>query len=250
MANKTDRPPKATEDKANNNVGSKKVESNKTEAKNISDLQKALEKALLAIDNQNKIIKEQSVVIEKLNKAEGSDNRNSDITDKLLLSMSELIKQNLSKPKMVQVIHLDNTLRSEFKLSNGEIIVFRQYGEVYPTSEQTATMLLNQYTNTFRRGALTFNSEYLYLLEEKGIDITKINYKPLETIKNVHNMSRNEINKMYEGLQYHQKLMLKSHIYQSIKKDSKYIDIEKIRVLDKLSSGGYRYIIDIMERKQ
>jgi hypothetical protein len=206
-------------------------------------------------------IKEQAEIIAKQNKAiaqmseknineitqSGSAVGNNDLLDAL-----KALKNDKPSLDMVKVIQLEDCHQAMFKLQNGRIIKFTYYGQIVPVSMSDAILLINEYNNTFKRGALTLDEDHMYMLRENGIDVDSINYKPMESIKQFDTLDIKGVEKLYSSLQAFQKEMLKSYIVGEIKKDK--VDesfIDKIKALNKLSkkdsidgkTGTYEYIL-------
>lgn len=204
----------------------------------LAEMQKQIDSLKKDKEEQNEIIKKQNIALENLASNNGSLSSNNEI-----LSILKGLKESNYAPKMVKVIFLDDVAQAMFKLQNGTIVKFVKdgpmdstYGKIVPVSEENAMLLLNEYPDTFKRGALKFDEEHMYLLEEKGIDTSKINYKAMEEIKKFEELNKDEIIALYNNLKYWQKDILKTHIVNLIKEGKANEDlVDKIKILNRLS---------------
>lgn len=224
--------------------------------KNIEDVEKDTKKnetdfaAMFAsmkkqMDEQAEIIKKQNEAIAQLTKKSISKEENSsnDTNAELLKILSNLQNNTAPKSNVIKVIHLDDVAQAMYKLQNGKIIKFVKnspadstYGKIVPVSEEDALLLLNEYGDAFARGSLKFDEEHQYILRDKGIDVSKINYHSLEEIDKFETMSNEEIERLYKSLQAFQKDMLKMHIVNLIRENK--VDealVDRIKFVNRLS---------------
>jgi hypothetical protein len=225
------------------------------------DVESLMKQFTLMQNEMQAQIKEQAEIIAKQNKAiaqmsekninEITQSGNATVNNDLLDALKAL-KNNKPTLDMVKVMYLEDSHQAMFKLQNGRMIKFTHYGQIVPVSMADAILLINEYNNTFKRGALRFDEDHMYMLVENGIDVDSIDYKPMDSIKNFNNLDISGVEKLYSSLQVFQREMLKSYIVKEIKKDK--IDdafIDKIKALNKLSkkdsidgkTGTYEYIL-------
>jgi hypothetical protein len=219
-----------------------------------------MELLLKRMDILESNIKIQSEIISKQKEIISSHGNNTQVSG--LSEFTKLI-ENLqvenSRKGNVKVTYLGNSIRASYKLSDGFKLTFKTsseslngfiskspiYGQTSIISYDNAIRLLNEYTSAFESGSLMFDTEHIYMLEDKGINVSKINYSPIEDITNVHLLDEDGIESLYNGLQYHQREMLKAHIFGKIKGgETHYLSTDKLRLLNKLSKGSYKYVID------
>ena len=201
------------------------------------------------MDEQAETIKKQNEAIAELTKKSlesNNDNNNSNntgINAEILSILQNLQNGTSASRKMVKVICLDDVAQAMFKLQNGKMLRFSKssaedttYGKIVPISEEDALLLLSEYEGAFVRGALKFDEEHQYLLREKGIEVDKINYHPMEDIKNFEILDNEGITELYKNLKAFQKDMLKAHIVNLIRQDKvNETLVDKIKHLNRLS---------------
>lgn len=202
------------------------------------------------MDEQAETIKKQNEAIAELTKKslekpsnKSNDSNSAGINAEVLSILQNLQNGTSASHKMVKVICLDDVAQAMFKLQNGKILRFSKssaddttYGKIVPISEEDAILLLSEYESAFVRGALKFDEEHQYLLREKGIDVDKINYHPMEDIKNFENLDDEGITALYKSLKAFQKDMLKAHIVSLIRQDKvNETLVDKIKHLNRLS---------------
>lgn len=222
--------------------------------KKLEELSKQQEQQAKIIEHQNEVIANLSLKKVEAVKQQSGDGFN--IGDNLVSLIQELKDQN-TKPKFVKVINLTNYAQCQYETTPGNYITFKEYGQSFPVSESDAEILLNKYMPSFRVGALAFDADHMYLLKEKGIDVEKINYHPIETIENAPNMSIDDLKKAFYGMAVYQRDMLKMHIVGKIMEGKDFLPIDTVRRLNVWSKnimgtkqGGYEQIIARLESKE
>lgn len=233
--------PKATktEQATNTRTATKETQKPKKEEVDNSALEQIL-KRISDLENKvaekDEIIESQVEVITKLS----SNTSSSEIVDLIRAFTSERAKGGT-----VKVTYLGGDNQYMQVLSNGYKIKFTEYGQCTTMSSEDALRFVNEYTNSFRTGKVVFDAEHLYLIEEKGIDTSKINYKPRESIEKVHLLQDKELKDFYKSLTFPQREMLKVHIFNKVAKNElHYLSDGQLRTLDKLSKGGYKFLRD------
>lgn len=197
----------------------------------------SLEDILKKLSLLEKLIADKDKTIEKQSKIINAQKDSN--TDGLVDLIQEIRADNIRKGG-VRVTYIGTDGQYMQKLSNGTIILLKDYGDSCLLSLDDAQRLINEYAGSFKKGKLMINSEHNYLLEEKGIDIKKINYKPLESIQEIHLLDEAGIEKLYNSLLPYQKDMLKSHIFKMFSTEREYLSIDKLRLLNKLSQKDYQ----------
>ena len=211
------------------------------------------------INDQAEMIKKQNEVISKMSNTSVS---NSGSNAELIRLLEGLQPQPRNDVGSVKVICLEDCGQAMFKLQNGRIIKFRKegidqttYGKIVPVSLEDATLLLNEYTTTFERGALKFDEDHMYMLREKGINVDAIDYKPMESIAKFEELDNEGIKNLYNSLRVFQRDMLKTHIVKLLTSNKvKNLDtfVEKIKLLNRISkadsidgkTGSYELILN------
>lgn len=232
-----------------------KKESAQNLVKNNKDdeILKQLEELKASLSKKDEIINAQQEVIAKMGENSKNNETHHDVTGDLLEIIAQLRSENSKSQTrdVVKVIHLDNVQQSQFKLSNGRVLTFNSYGQIMPMSVIDAELLLNEYIETFKRGALTFDDEHIYMIRERGIDTSCINYKPLESIDKIPSLNDDELVALFKELSPFQREMMKSHIISELAKNKDYITVDRVRLLNKTSkaiynskTGGFEYIIE------
>ena len=209
------------------------------------------------IQRQAEVIKKQGEVIANM-----QNNTPSDSNQELISLLKNFQSQGSKDISSVKVICLEDCGQAMFKLQNGRVIKFRKeglnqttYGKIVPVSMEDAILLLNEYTETFERGAIKFDEDHMYMLREKGIDVDSINYKPMESILKFEELDNDGIKNLYNNLKVFQKDMLKNHILKRlISNEIKDLDsfVDKIKFLNKLTkvdsldgkTGSYELILE------
>lgn len=237
--------------KTDNKEEKKPIEKNttKTEAEpkvevnnEVAEMMKAMDLMKKQMAAQEELIKRQGEALTKLSEAKASDSNGNNAE---LISLLKGLQNNANNQtmNMVKVTCLEDCGGAQFRLQNGMVIKFLNegdgtYGKIVPVSMSDAILLLNEYTQTFMRGALKFDEDHMYMLREKGIDVDKINYKPMESIQNFPNLDKEGIAALYNSLRAFQKDMLKTYIVRLInagKADEELAD--KIKILNRLSKA-------------
>lgn len=186
------------------------------------------------VAQKDKTIQNQNDIITKL----GNNNSNDEI-----VNLIKVLTNEKSKSGRVKVTYLGGDNQYMQVLSNGYKITFTEYGQCTTMSNEDALRFVNEYTNSFKTGKVVFDAEHLYLIEEKGIDTSKINYKPRESIERVHLLEEKELKDFYKSLTFPQREMLKVHIFNKVSKNEiHYLSDGQLRTLDKLSKGGYKFL--------
>lgn len=169
--------------------------------------------------------------------------------DEIIENLKSINKQN--ETSNVKIIQMAMCNRSQYKLSNGLILTFERMYQAYPTTRENAMILINEFYETFTKGNLTLDNEHLYMLEEAGIDISKINYNYEKSMEKTGKMTTEELTKYYNSLTLGQKESFKNFIISKIKSgEPDFMPIENIRHLNKLSQGGYKYILNKLSEEE
>lgn len=209
------------------------------------------------IASQNEMIQKLMKANESATKYAGSSNGgNADVTAQLAELLREMNQQQ-SVSKLVKVINLMDCAQCQFETTPGTYITFNRYGQSFPVSEMDAEILLNRYYQTFENGGLTFDADHLYILKEKGLDVDKINYHPLETIEKANTMSVEELKRLFFSISSFQREMFKLYIVKQLNAGKKFLSSDKVRLLNKWSKqiyvsnvGGYETIISMLEKSE
>ena len=216
----------------------------KTEINNeVAEMMKAMELMKKQMAAQEELIKKQGEALANLAEGKSSDSNGNNAELISLLKGLQNNANNQPTMNMVKVTCLEDCGGAQFRLQNGMVIKFVNegdgtYGKIVPVSMSDAILLLNEYTQTFMRGALKFDEDHMYMLREKGIDVDKINYKPMESIQNFPNLDKEGVINLYKSLRAFQKDMLKTYIVRLInagKADEELAD--KVKVLNRLSKA-------------
>lgn len=172
-----------------------------------------------------------------------------DSKDEIIENLRAINQRN--ETSSVKIINMSMCNRSQYRLSNGLILTFERLYQTYPTSKENALLLINEYFDTFTKGNLTLDNEHLYMLEEAGIDINQINYNYEKSMEKTGKMSQDELAKYYNSLTLGQKESFKNFIVSKIQQDKKdFMPMEHLRELNKLSKGGYRYILNKLSEQE
>lgn len=223
-------------------TATKSVEATVEASAEVAEMMKAMELMKKQMQAQEELIKKQGEALANLAESKTSDTSGNNAE---LISLLKGLQNNNANPTldMVKVTCLEDCGGAQFRLQNGMVIKFINegdgtYGKIVPVSMADAILLLNEYTQTFKRGALKFDEDHMYMLREKGIDVDAINYKPMESIQNFQNLDKDGITNLYKSLRAFQKDMLKTYIVRLInagKADEELAD--KIKILNRLSKA-------------
>lgn len=214
-------------EKVSENVVSEKVST----PISLESIAKELENLRNLVLEKDRTIEKQSKIIESIGQNHPQDG---------LAELIQEMRNDTTRKGNVKITYIGNDGQYMQKLSNGTIILLKEYGETCIVSIDDAQKFVNEFAASFRKGKLMLDPEHNYLLIDKGIDITKINYKPMESIEKVHLLDDAGVESLYNSLLPYQKDMLKTHIFNMFSVKSDYMPIDKIRLLNKLSKKDYK----------